>query len=152
MEWFVEKAVEIGIDAITCLECRFSERKTINTTRLEKIMVSAMKQSLQARLPRITGMTALQDLIRQPFHGSQFIAHCAAGEKSSLKLSYRAGENALILIGPEGDFSPEEISLAVKQGFQPVTLGPNRLRTETAAFVACHTVHLINNYELRIIE
>lgn len=146
MEWFVEKATEIGIDAITCLHCRFSERREINTTRVEKVMISAMKQSLKARLPRLTGMTAFHDFINQPFSGSKFIAHCAESEKSFIKQLYHPGDNALILIGPEGDFCQEEIALAIGQGFQPVTLGKSRLRTETAALVACHTIHLLNHY------
>jgi len=90
-------------------------------------------------------MTAFQDFINQPFDGLKCIAHCQEGEKPLLKQIYHAGKNALILIGPEGDFSLEEISLAIQQGFQPVTLGKSRLRTETAALVACHTVHLLNN-------
>jgi len=147
MEWFVEKATEIGIDAITCLNCRFSERREIKTARLEKIMISAMKQSQKAGLPQLTGMTDFQDFIDKPFAGSKFIAHCEEGEKPLLNQIYQRGENALILIGPEGDFSPEEILLAIKQGFQPVTLGNSRLRTETAALVACHTIHLANQSE-----
>jgi 16S rRNA (uracil1498-N3)-methyltransferase len=144
MEWFVEKAMEIGIDAITCLHCQFSERREIKTARLEKIRISAMKQSQKTRLPQLTGMTDFRTFIEQPFAGAKFIAHCAEGEKLLLKQSYQIGENALILIGPEGDFSPEEISLAIKHGFQPVSLGNSRMRTETAALIACHTIHLIN--------
>ena len=143
MEWFVEKATEIGIDKITCLSCRHSERREINVHRIEKNLISAMKQSLKARLPHLTGMTAFQDFVCQSFNGSKFIAHCAEGEKLSLKQIYPIGENVLILIGPEGDFSKEEISLAIEQGFQPITLGESRLRTETAALVACHTIHLL---------
>ena len=145
MEWFAEKATEIGIDAITFLNCRYSERREINIARIERILISAMKQSQKARLPQLTEMIPFQHFISKPFHGSKYIAHCAEGEKSLLKKIYHTGENALILIGPEGDFSTEEISLAIEQGFQPVTLGPSRLRTETAALVACHTIHLIND-------
>lgn len=144
MEWFAEKATEIGIDAITCLNCRFSERKEIKPARLEKILVSAMKQSQKATLPELTGMTDFRTFINQPFEGRKFIAHCEEGEKPLLKQTYRTGENALVLIGPEGDFSPEEIALALKQGFEPVSLGKSRLRTETAALVACHTIHVLN--------
>lgn len=144
MEWFVEKATEIGIDAITCLNCRFSERREIKPARLEKILVSAMKQSLKATLPRLTGMTDFKAFVTQPFEGRKFIAHCEEEEKTPLKHTYRPGENALILIGPEGDFSPEEIALALANGFEPVSLGESRLRTETAALVACHTIHVIN--------
>jgi 16S rRNA (uracil1498-N3)-methyltransferase len=145
MEWFAEKAMEIGIDAITFLHCRYSERRELNTARFEKILISAMKQSQQALLPKLTGMTAFQDFINRPFQGAKFIAHCEEGAKSFLKQIYPAGQNALILIGPEGDFSTEEISLAIAQGFQPITLGQNRLRTETAALVALQSIHVINN-------
>lgn len=144
MEWFTEKATEIGLDAITCLNCRFSERKEIKPVRLEKILVSAMKQSQKATLPRFAGMTDFRTFINQPFEGRKFIAHCEEGNKILLKQTYQPGENALILIGPEGDFSPEEIELALQQGFEPISLGESRLRTETAALVACHTIHVLN--------
>lgn len=144
MEWFTEKAAEIGLDAITCLNCRFSERKEIKPARLEKILVSAMKQSQKATLPHFTGMTDFRAFINQPFEGRKFIAHCEEGDKILLKQTYQPGENVLILIGPEGDFSPEEIELALQQGFEPISLGESRLRTETAALVACHTIHVLN--------
>lgn len=145
MEWFCEKATEIGVNTITCLSCRYSERKEIKTARLEKILVSAMKQSQKATLPVLQGMTAFKDFVNQPFDGRKFIAHCEEGEKPLLKQLYKPGENALILIGPEGDFSPEEIALATQQGFEPISLGESRLRTETAALVACHTFHVMND-------
>lgn len=144
MEWFAEKATEIGIDAITCLNCRFSERREIKPARLEKILVSAMKQSQKATLPQLEGMTDFKSFVSQPFDGRKFIAHCENGDKTLLKQTYRPGENALVLIGPEGDFSPEEIELALQQGFEPISLGESRLRTETAALVACHTIHVLN--------
>ena len=144
MEWFVEKATEIGIDSITCLNCRFSERKEVKPARLEKILVSAMKQSQKATLPTLTGMTDFRTFVNQPFNGRKFIAHCEDGDKQLLKQIYNPGENALILIGPEGDFSPEEIALALQNGFEPISLGESRLRTETAALVACHTIHVLN--------
>lgn len=144
MEWFAEKATEIGIDEITCLNCRFSERKEVKPARLEKILVSAMKQSQKATLPRLNGMTDFKKFVTQPFEGRKFIAHCEEGEKPLLKSIYHPGENALILIGPEGDFSPEEIALARAQGFEAISLGESRLRTETAALVACHTIHVLN--------
>lgn len=144
MEWFAEKATEIGIDAITCLSCRFSERKEVKPARLEKILVSAMKQSQKATLPTLSGMTDFRTFVKQPFDGRKFIAHCEEGEKKLLKQLYRPGENALVLIGPEGDFSPEEIELALANGFEPISLGESRLRTETAALVACHTLHVLN--------
>lgn len=145
MEWFCEKATEIGVNTITCLSCRYSERKEIKTARLEKILVSAMKQSQKATLPILQGMTAFKDFVNIPFIGRKFIAHCEEGEKPLLKQLYKPGENALILIGPEGDFSPEEIALATQQGFEPISLGESRLRTETAALVACHTFHVMND-------
>lgn len=144
MEWFAEKATEIGIDSITCLNCRFSERKEIKPARLEKILISAMKQSQKATLPRVSGMTDFRSFVSQPFEGRKFIAHCEDGDKTLLKQTYHPGEHALILIGPEGDFSPEEIELALKNGFEPISLGESRLRTETAALVACHTIHVLN--------
>lgn len=144
MEWFTEKATEIGINAITCLNCRFSERRDIKPARLEKIMVSAMKQSQKATLPGLEGMTDFKTFINKPFDGRKFIAHCEDGRKTLLKQTYHPGENALILIGPEGDFSPEEIEMALKQGFEPISLGESRLRTETAALAACHTLHVLN--------
>jgi len=144
MEWFTEKATEIGIDAITCLRCRYSERREIKTARLEKIMISAMKQSQKASLPLLTGMTNFKEFVEQPFEGKKFIAHCEEGEKSYLKQLYQAGQNTLILIGPEGDFSPEEIEYALQYNFKPVSLGESRLRTETAALAACQTIHVLN--------
>lgn len=144
MEWFAEKATEIGIDAITCLNCHFSERHELKTARLEKILVSAMKQSEKATLPALQGMTDFRTFITTPFEGRKFIAHCEEDEKPSLKQIYHPSENALILIGPEGDFSHEEIRLATEQGFEPISLGKSRLRTETAALVACHTLHVLN--------
>lgn len=144
MEWFAEKATEIGIDAITFLCCQFSERREIKTARIEKILVSAMKQSQKARLPQLGEMTPFKTFVRQPFEGRKFIAHCEDGEKRSLKSLLRPGENALILIGPEGDFSPEEIQMALDNGFEPISLGDSRLRTETAALVACMTARLAN--------
>ena len=144
MEWFAEKTTEIGINAITCLRCRYSERREIKTVRLEKIMVSAMKQSQKASLPLLTGMTDFSDFIRFPFSGRKFIAHCEIGEKPLLKDTYQIGEKALILIGPEGDFSPEEVKLALQNGFEAISLGKSRLRTETAALAACQTMHVLN--------
>lgn len=144
MEWFSEKATEIGINEITCLNCRFSERKEIKTVRLEKILVSAMKQSQKAILPVINGMTDFKKFIQTPFNGRKFIAHCNEGVKPLIKDLYRQGEDVLILIGPEGDFSTDEVAAALKQGFEPISLGESRLRTETAALVACHTMHVLN--------
>lgn len=145
MEWFTEKSTEIGINAITCLRCRFSERKEIKISRLEKIMVSAMKQSQKASLPALTGMTDFKSFVTMPFDGAKFIAHCEEeGDKPLLKQLYQPDANVLILIGPEGDFSHEEIKLALENGFKPISLGESRLRTETAALVACHSIHVLN--------
>lgn len=144
MEWFAEKATEIGIDEITCLNCRFSERREVKPARLEKILVSAMKQSQKALLPKLNGMTDFKSFVKQPFDGRKFIAHCEEGEKPLIKEIYHAGENALVLIGPEGDFSPEEIELAKANGFEAISLGKSRLRTETAALTACHILHVLN--------
>lgn len=145
MEWFAEKATEIGIDEITLLRCRFSERREMKSERLERILVSAMKQSEKALKPVLTGMTDFKPFVMQTFPGQKFIAHCYPdAERVSLARIYRPGEDAVILIGPEGDFSEEEIRLAVSRGFVPVTLGESRLRTETAALAACHTVQVIN--------
>ena len=145
MEWFAEKVTEIGIDSIALLKCRFSERKELKLDRLNKILISAMKQSLKAVLPRLSEMEAFSDFVARPFAGQKFIAHCyAEGERKELSEVYRPGENALILIGPEGDFSPEEVEQAIACGFQPVMLGQSRLRTETAGVVACHTIQVLN--------
>lgn len=103
-----------------------------------------MKQSQKATLPELNGMTDFRTFVSLPFAGRKFIAHCEEGVKPLLKQTYHLGENALVLIGPEGDFSPEEIALALKCGFEPISLGESRLRTETAALVACHTIHVLN--------
>lgn len=143
-EWFAEKATEIGFDELTFLNCRFSERKVIKTERIAKILVSALKQSLKARLPRLNEMTDFDRFVTQPFTGQKFIAHCYEGEKPLLKDVVQHGEDALVLIGPEGDFSPEEVEKALANGFRPISLGRSRLRTETAALVACHILNLLN--------
>lgn len=143
-EWFVEKATEIGVDCFTPIASSYSERKEIKQERLEKIAVSAMKQSQQAHLPRIDALTRFIGLVSQPFNGRKFIAHCYDQPKKPLAQTYRKGEHALILIGPEGDFSEEEVAQAIANGFEPVSLGDTRLRTETACLVATHTIHVIN--------
>lgn len=144
MEWLAEKATEIGLDEITFLDCRYSERKVIKTERIEKILVSAIKQSLKAKLPLLHGMTDFSKFVNQPFSGQKFIAHCYKNERQELKDILHPGEDAVVLIGPEGDFSEEEVSLALSKGFVPISLGPSRLRTETAALVATHIINLAN--------
>ena len=146
IEWFVEKATEIGIDKISFLRCRFSERKEMSTERFRKIMISAMKQSEKAQLPDLQEIINFKDFLLTDFEGQKFIAHCYQDEKILLAQAYRKNENVLILIGPEGDFSEEEIDLAKEQGFTPVSLGASRLRTETAALIACQTIHVIMNF------
>ena len=111
---------------------------------IEKILISAIKQSLKARLPKLNEMTDFDKFIAQEFQGQKFIAHCYEGEKPQLKNVLKAGEDALVLIGPEGDFSEEEVKKAIERGFTPISLGKSRLRTETAALVACHTMNLLN--------
>lgn len=143
-EWFAEKATEIGFDELTFLNCRYSERKVIKTERIEKILVSAIKQSLKANKPILNEMTDFNKFITQDFKGQKFICHCYEGEKKLLKEALVPGEDALILIGPEGDFSEEEVAKAMDAGFQPVSLGKSRLRTETAALVASQTLNLFN--------
>ena len=131
-------------DELTFLNCRFSERKVIKTERISKILVSAIKQSLKARLPQLNEMTDFNKFITQPFLGQKFIAHCYEGEKPLLKDMVHPGEDALVLIGPEGDFSEEEVRKATENDFIPISLGKSRLRTETAALVACHILNLQN--------
>jgi 16S rRNA (uracil1498-N3)-methyltransferase len=143
-EWFLEKTTEIGIDSITPIICSHSERKTINPERFEKILLAAMKQSNQYYLPTLQPQINFQEFIKQTFNGQKFIAHCEETQKTALKNVLKTQSDTLILIGPEGDFSVKEIETAIKNQFIPVTLGETRLRTETAAIVACHSVAFMN--------
>lgn len=147
VEWFAEKATEIGFDELTFLNCRYSERKVIKIERVEKILVSAVKQSLKATKPILNEQIEFSKFVKLPHVGQKFIAHCyddLGDEKPLLKHVLKSGEDALVMIGPEGDFSREEVQLAVEYGFQPISLGRSRLRTETAALVACHILNLAN--------
>ena len=144
MEWLVEKATEIGIDTITCLHCNHSERNEIKLQRLYKTAISAIKQSQKALLPHINEMTDFYEFISTYQKGCKMIAHCAADRKQLIKEVYTPHNDALVLIGPEGDFSRNEINAALSAGFVPVSLGDSRLRTETAALTACLTIHLLN--------
>ena len=144
MEWAIEKCVEIGVDEITPLLCRFSERKQLRTDRLEKIILSAAKQSLTPYLPVLHELTPYDDFIKSQRQGQRFIAHCYKEDKRVLKDEIERGRDVLVLIGPEGDFSEKEIADALSMGFIPVSLCNSRLRTETAAVVACHTAVLMN--------
>ena len=143
-EWFLEKATEIGIDTITPIICDHSERKVIKIDRFEKILQSAMKQSLHYYMPKLNNAISFKEFIKQEFTGQKFIAHCEETDKKSFKKELQPNEDVLILIGPEGDFSVKEIKQALQNGFIPVTLGETRLRTETAAIVACHSIAFVN--------
>jgi 16S rRNA (uracil1498-N3)-methyltransferase len=143
-EWFLEKATEIGIDEITPILTSHSERKTVNHDRFEKILISAMKQSLKAYLPQLNGLMSFKELVVSNKTENKFIAYCDEIQKNHLKDLASKGNNTLVLIGPEGDFSPEEVLLAIENGFKVVSLGESRLRTETAGIVACHIVNLAN--------
>lgn len=143
-EWFLEKATEIGIQEITPVFCDRSERKAINPERFEKIILSAMKQSNETFLPKLNPAISFKEFIKQKNEGLNLIAHCEETDKKSLKEILKPNENVTMLIGPEGDFSEKEIALALENNFQPVTLGNTRLRTETAAIVACHSIVFFN--------
>ncbi len=144
-EWFLEKATEIGVDRITPLLCEHSERRVWKTDRGGKIITAAVKQSLKAYHPVLDELTPFDQLLKTPFEGDKFIAHCHEGVSRKLLRDVLApGGNALVLIGPEGDFSPREVALALEAGFTGISLGQGRLRTETAAIVACHTFSLMN--------
>ena len=143
-EWFLEKATEIGIDLVTPLLCRKSERKIVNPERLNKMIVSAAKQSLKTVFPVLNPLTSFTDFILQHQEGMKFIAHCGLGKRISLKQGYERGNKFLILIGPEGDFDEEEIIKAGEAGFTAISLGEARLRTETAGVVACQNIAFMN--------
>ncbi|MBQ9362580.1 MAG: 16S rRNA (uracil(1498)-N(3))-methyltransferase [Bacteroidaceae bacterium] len=154
-EWFVEKATEIGFDELTFLRCQFSERTVVKSDRIEKILISAMKQSRKAEKPVLNDMVAFKSFIESVassnfYNGlnNKFICHCyedtSLSEKKRLIDVLQPRENALVLVGPEGDFSIEEVRMAEAAGFQSVSLGESRLRTETAALVAVHLMNLVN--------
>tara|TARA_B110000483_G_scaffold166669_1_gene197188 strand:- start:157 stop:861 length:705 start_codon:yes stop_codon:yes gene_type:complete len=143
-EWFLEKATEIGVTFITPIITHNSERKVVKTERFEKIIQSAMKQSLNSYLPTLGAAVTFSEFLKTHHKGNNFIAHCALGEKLKLKDQIKLGTSITILIGPEGDFSPQEIASAIENDYTPVSLGNLRLRTETAAIVACHTIQLCN--------
>ena len=143
-EWFLEKATEIGIQEITPIICDHSERKVVKNDRFQKIIESAMKQSLHYFIPKLNEPISYKEFIRKDFIGQKLIAHCEETDKKSLKDALILNENITLLIGPEGDFSTKEIQLALENNYIPVSLGKTRLRTETAAVVACHSVILLN--------
>ena len=148
MEDMADRVTEMGVDTIIPLLCHNSERKVLKTERLQKILVSAMKQSLKAQLPRLCELMPFKDLVKMPFEGDKFIAYCDISlprhQRRLLSQAYRPGTNTMIVIGPEGDFSPEEVEMAKAAGFQPVSLGESRLRTETAAMFAVATCHALD--------
>jgi 16S rRNA (uracil1498-N3)-methyltransferase len=145
-EWFLEKATEIGINEITPIICDHSERKIIKTDRFDKIILAALKQSNQLFLPKLNEPMTYSEFIKQEFEGQKFIAHCEETDKNLLKQVVQPNQSVTLLIGPEGDFSVKEIDLALQNHFIPVSLGNTRLRTETAAIVACHSVAFVNEY------
>lgn len=144
IEWLIEKATEIGVDKITPLLCEHSERKQVNNDRLQKIMVSAMKQSLKAYLPTLNNLTNFDAFIKKAQASGKFIAHCTDSEKSHLINAAPGHKSVVVMIGPEGDFSNAEIEKALTSGFKGVSLGNSRLRTETAGMVACDIISLVN--------
>ncbi len=143
-EWFLEKATEIGIDEITPIICEHSERKVVKMERMEKIIHAAAKQSLKFNFPKINEPISFQKFIKTSFEGKKLIAHCENTSKKSLKSIVQKKDKVLILIGPEGDFSPNEIQQSLEHNYIPVSLGESRLRTETAGVVAAHSVAFIN--------
>lgn len=144
LEWFLEKATEIGIDEITPIICDRSERKIIKEERLERVITSAVKQSLTAYHPILNTAVPFADFMKQNSNAQKFIAHCMEGEKVYINEITAKHQSYLILIGPEGDFSPLELSTALQNNYKPVTLGNTRLRTETAALAACFEVNYLN--------
>lgn len=150
-EWFAEKATEIGMDELSFLDCRFSERRVVKCERIDKILISAVKQSHKAWKPILNEMTSFERFVKAERKGDKFICHCynqedieKGGEKPLLLDVLRRGVEATVLIGPEGDFSVDEVRLALKNGYRSVSLGTSRLRTETAALVAVHMMQLKN--------
>lgn len=144
-EWLLEKATEIGVASIIPLISSHSERKTLKTSRLEKILIAAMKQSQKAYLPKLHEPMTFAELLANPFEGKKYIAHCNQDfSRISVNSDYKKGEEVTILIGPEGDFSPEEIQKAQQLGYKSVHFGNSRLRTETAGIVACSTIYQLN--------
>ena len=150
-EWFLEKATEIGIHRIIPILCRRSERKKIRPDRLQKIIIAAMKQSLKATLPILDDLQPFDKYLDSMYASAKnklhFIAHCSHDRRQALHKSYQKGKDVVVLIGPEGDFHPDEIKKASEMGFVGISLGASRLRTETAGIVACHTLNLLNEKE-----
>jgi 16S rRNA (uracil1498-N3)-methyltransferase len=145
LEWFVEKATEFGIDTITPIECKHTERAFLKKERLEKVAVSAMKQSLKARVPVIAQLTTFSSFVSGVQETDRFIAFVDPRNPHHLQHVALPHRQYVILIGPEGDFSTDELTMAEQHGFRKVSLGPSRLRTETAGLAACHILNLLNS-------
>lgn len=143
LEWFLEKATEIGVDEITPIICDRSERKEVKLERLEKVITSAVKQSLKAYHPKLNPTVKYKEFVRST-SGNCYIAHCMEGEKVYLKDAIPHNDRYTILIGPEGDFTPSEVQLSLEHNYHPITLGSSRLRTETAALQACFEINFLN--------
>ncbi|MES3016332.1 MAG: 16S rRNA (uracil(1498)-N(3))-methyltransferase [Bacteroidota bacterium] len=143
-EWFLEKATEIGIDEVTPLICERSERKDLKTDRLNKVITSAVKQSIKAYHPKLNEPVRFRNFIATVSSPHKYIAHCIEGEKFPLKDKISLNSDYLVMIGPEGDFSPSEVDAALKANFSPIDLGTSRLRTETAALEACFELNFLN--------
>ena len=144
IEWMIEKAVEIGIDEISFISCKNSERTVIKIDRIIKIVESAVKQSLQAYLPKINDLTSFKEIINSKEADQKLIAHCYNEEKNDLKQMEFKNKSTLVLIGPEGDFSMDEVDIALKNNFKAVSFGSNRLRTETAGLYVCQAASLLS--------
>lgn len=146
LEWFVEKATEIGIDEVSLINSNNSERNIVKTERIQKVAISAIKQSLKAYLPKINAVVDYKKFIasKKDFKGEKFIAHCQSAGLPHIKSKYSPKQNALVLIGPEGDFTIEEVKFALENGFKEISLGESRLRTETAALYACTALNVMN--------
>jgi 16S rRNA (uracil1498-N3)-methyltransferase len=144
LEWFLEKATEIGIDEITPIICDRSERKEVKTERLIKVITSAVKQSIKAYHPKLNEPVRFSEFIASTTHSQKFIAHCMNGGKVTIKEQLINKGNYLVVIGPEGDFSFQEIETAISHNFIPISLGESRLRTETAGLQACFEINFLN--------
>jgi len=139
IEWMAEKATEVGFDELTFLDCQFSERRQLRVDRIEKIVIAAMKQSRKAWLPKVNELVSFRQFVTQPREGRKFIAHCyeeISRKDLFMELQKDPTGDILVLVGPEGDFSVDEVRLAMENGFEPVSLGSSRLRTETAGLMA----------------
>ena len=148
LEWFIEKSVELGIDEISFIYCQRTLKKTIKLNRIYKTAIVAMKQTLKAKIPKINNVLKLEDFLKNCFSENRYICHLEKNNQEDLfhfKKEIKNKRNSCVLIGPEGDFTLDEISFSEKCKFQPVTLGRSRLRSETAGIVACHLLNIINN-------